>query len=219
MYNPFSVYTSIPWAIIFNVIEAIIMIVLDAAIGSGFNNIVKGVFCIILFILNYVYIIYTIYIHFKILFKKESIQQLKLEEKKQLYPITFTDLFNIIISNGLIWNWFFMSLFFFDKNFYTDVVDNQPRMFFKVYFKFYAYTLIGTNAGTTTIMPIQTFSELVTGLSVLNYQIFTVLVIAGFLSYLIDKLKELLNGNNKNLNDNVIDMNQFYKINKYNRIL
>jgi len=188
MYNPLSLYTVLPWAILFNVGEALIMIILDAAIGEPFNDMVKGSLCLILFILNFMYILYTVVIHFSVLSmaRKHGIREEEIRDK--LYPITFVDLFNIIVSAGLIWVWLFMALYFFDHSMYTNVLvsANQPRTFFKVYFKFYAYTLIALNGGVTTIFPIVTITEVAQGLAVLYYQIITVLVLAGFLSYLLD---------------------------------
>ena len=192
MYNPFSIYTVIPWAIVFNVSEAIIMIILDAAIGTPFNDLVKGVLCIILYVLNMAYIIYTMVIHFRVVTMNRKAQQIEYERRNRLYPITFTDLFNLLIASGLIWVWLFMALYFFDHAMYTNVLtgDNQPRTFFKVYFKFYAYTVVALNAGTTTIFPLLTISEVAEAFGVLYNQIVTVLVLAGFLTYLMDVLKE-----------------------------
>lgn len=85
-----------------------------------------------------------------------------------------------------------MSLYFFDHTMYTNVLvdSNQPHTFYKVYFKFYAYALVALNAGVTTIFPLLTLSEVAQALGLLYYQILVVLVLAGFLSYLLDTLKE-----------------------------
>lgn len=193
MYNPLSLYTVLPWAIIFNVGEAIVMMVLDAAIGEPFDDMVKGALCLILFILNFMYILYVVVIHFSVLSVMRRPGLREEEARERIYPITFVDLFNIIMSSSLIWVWLFMALYFFDHAAYTNVLveANQPRTFFKVYFKFYAYALVALNGGTTTIFPITTLSEMVQGLAVLYYQITTVLVLAGFLSYLLDIIVDM----------------------------
>lgn len=188
MYNPLSLYTVLPWAIIFNVAEALIMIILDTAIGEAFNDTVKGSLSLILFILNFIYMIYTVVIHFSVLSLTRKPSLKEEEARDKLYPITFVDLFNILVGASLTWVWLFMALYFFDHTMYTNVLvsSNQPRTFFKVYFKFYAYTLIALNGGATTIFPIITLSEVAQGFAVLYYQITTILVLAGFLSYLND---------------------------------
>lgn len=169
------------------------MMVLDAVIGEPFDDMVKGALCLILFILNFMYILYVIVIHFSVLSLVRRPGLREEEARERIYPITFVDLFNLIVSASLIWAWLFMALYFFDHAAYTNVLveANQPRTFFKVYFKFYAHSLIALNGGTTTIFPIITLSEMAQGLAVLYYQITTVLVLAGFLSYLLDIIQNM----------------------------
>lgn len=188
MYNPLSIYTVIPWGIVFNVSEAVLLMILDAVIGESFNDTVKGSLCLVLFVLNFTYIIYTVVIHFAVIVKLRSAT----EKREKLYPITFTDLFNLLISASLIWVWLFMALYFFDHDMYTNVLveANQPRTFYRVYFKFYAYALVAIDGGTTTIVPILTLSELVQGLGLLYFQIMVIVVLAGVLTYLLDPIKE-----------------------------
>lgn len=186
MYNPFSVYTVIPWAILFNVSEAVILALLDAMIGEAFNDAIKACITLILFIVNFVYIIYTIGIHMSLFYRKYRVKC----KKGPLYPVTFLDLFNLLISASLIWVWLFMSLYFFDHATYSDVLSeaNQPHTFYKVYLKFYAYALMALNGSGTTIFPLLIVSELAQGLASLYYQVLTVIILSGLLSYLLDLL-------------------------------
>lgn len=192
MYNPLSIYTVIPWGIVFNVSEAVLLMILDAVIGEPFNDTVKGSLCLVLFVLNFTYIVYTVVIHFAVIANLRSAKLKAAEKREKLYPITFTDLFNLLISASLIWVWLFMTLYFFDHSMYTNVLveANQPRTFYRVYFKFYAYALVAVNGGVTTLFPILTLSELAQGLGLLYFQIIVVLVLAGFLTYLLDAIKE-----------------------------
>lgn len=98
MYNPLSIYTVIPWAILLDVSEAVLMMILDAIIGESFNDTVKGSLCLVLFLLNFIYIIYTVVIHFAII---ANIRTAKIKATEKRYPITFTDLFNLLISASL----------------------------------------------------------------------------------------------------------------------
>lgn len=188
IYNPFSVYTIVPWAVLFNISEALLMIALDALIGPTFNDTVKAWLCLVLFILNMGYILYTIVIHVNLFYMKPRVKK----RKDALYPITMTDLLNILIAGPLIWIWLFLSLYFFDHAMYTDVVTrlNKPHMFFNVYFKFLAYTLVALNGATTTIIPILTLSELAEGFSALYYQVTSVIVLAGLLTYWLNLLED-----------------------------
>lgn len=88
--------------------------------------------------------------------------------------------------------WLFMALYFFDHDMYTNVFveANQPRTFYRVYFKFYAYAMAAIYGGATTIAPILTLSELVQGLGLLYFQIIVIVVLAGVLTYLLDPIKE-----------------------------
>lgn len=192
MHNPLSIYTVIPWGIVFNVSEAALMMILDAVIGEPFNDTVKGSLCLVLFVLNFTYIIYTVVIHFAVIANLHSPKLKALGKREKLYAITFTDLFNMLISASLIWVWLFMALYFFDHDMYTNVLveANQPRTFYRVYFKFYAYALVAIDGGTTTIVPILTLSELVQGLGLLYFQIMVIVVLAGVLTYLLDPTKE-----------------------------
>jgi len=192
MYNPLSIYTVIPWGIVFNVSEAALMMILDAVIGEPFNDTVKGSLCLVLFVLNFTYIIYTVVIHFAVIANLHSPKLKASGKREKLYAITFTDLFNMLISASLIWVWLFMALYFFDHDMYTNVLveANQPRTFYRVYFKFYAYALVAIDGGTTTIVPILTLSELVQGLGLLYFQIMVIVVLAGVLTYLLDPTKE-----------------------------
>ena len=192
MYNPLSIYTVIPWGIVFNVSEAVLLMILDAVIGEPFNDTVKGSLCLVLFVLNFTYIVYTVVIHFAVIANLHSPKLKASGKREKLYAITFTDLFNMLISASLIWVWLFMALYFFDHDMYTNVLveANQPRTFYRVYFKFYAYALVAIDGGTTTIVPILTLSELVQGLGLLYFQIMVIVVLAGVLTYLLDPTKE-----------------------------
>ena len=182
MYNPFSVYTVIPWAILFNVVEALIIIGLDALIGAPFNDTIKAYLCLVLFIVNLTYLIYTILIHLRLFYVKRR--------GKTCYPVTFLDLLNILIASSLVWQWLFMALYFLDHTMYTDVLSdaNVPHMFFNVYLKFYAYSVLALNGSITTIAPLLIVSELAQALAVLYYQILSIIVLGALLTYLLDLL-------------------------------
>lgn len=182
MYNPFSVYTVIPWAIIFNVVPAFLMIVSDLVIGAAFNDTIKGVLSVVLFIVNLVYIIYVIIIHVRLFFTKCSNKQ----RRHGLQPITFADLFNILFAGPLIWEWLFLAIFYFNNDAYTPL--NEPHIFFNVYLKFLAYSIHALNSGTTTLFPILLLSELAQAASILYYQVISVIIFGGLLTYLMEML-------------------------------
>lgn len=180
MYNPFSLYTVIPWSIVINLSEAILFSLADLMIGELFNEELKAILCLILFITNFIYLFYLIIIHFRVI--KRHV--------KRCVPITYTDLFNLLIGSSLTWVWLFLALFFFDHAMYSDVLReiNQPHMFFKVYLKFYVYTLIAFTGSVTSIVPEILIAEIAHGIASLYYQILTLLILAGFLSYIMDSL-------------------------------
>lgn len=186
MYSPFSVYTVIPWAIIFNVVPALLMMALDALLGASFDNGVKASLTLILFIFNLLYMIYVILIHMRLFYVRCTSKQ----RRSGLYPITFADLFNMVLASPLIWCWLFLSLYFFDDTMYTDVVNplNVSGMFYRVYLKFFTYAVHAINGSSTTILPIRILSELAQAISILYYQLLTVIIIGALLSYLLELL-------------------------------
>jgi len=185
MYSPFSVYSPIPWAIVFNVVEVVLMMLLDAALLELFTRPLKASLCLLLFVANLLYILYIIIIHMQLFFVK-----CRKPGKPRVYPITFSDLLNIMIASPFIWTWLFLALYYFSADFYSPGFDalDMPGTFYLVYLKMWAYGVLALNGGSSAVFPLRLLSELAEAFAVLYWQLVTMIVLGSLLSYLLDVL-------------------------------
>lgn len=129
-----------------------------------------------------------LFLHFAILFLKKTTTTLnKTMRRKNSDAITVRDVIDFMVANYFCWCWIFLTVFY-DKNSYTNVIDDQPGKLYSTFIKFLAYSSISTNGGTTTIEETNTVSEVFSALCAAYYQTFIVLLIGGFAANIFEKL-------------------------------
>lgn len=186
-YNPFSVDTQIPWLIIFNLGEWAIMCILDAIIGSAFDRNWKASLCLFLFIVNLLYFVYIFVINMALVYRDIA----RIIGQKSLSSLDLWDVTNIFFGNGLVWSWIFASLYYFNRDFYSTNIVDEPRYLIYVATRIWAFTVIsGLGVGYGITISTSVVTEVFSALNILSSVFISLVLMSAMVSQLLTKYEQ-----------------------------
>lgn len=179
-----------------------VMWILDGAIGDPFDNTVKGILCLLLFIVHLIYLLYVVVAHMALIYsevrniiykimgsKKEGEGELpSSSSSSSSSSLQIWDVFNIFLGNGLVWPWIFISLFYFDETFYQTNMIIESRRFFEISTRMWAFSiLVGNGVGYGITIPVYVLVEFFSAWNVITTQFIYIVLFGGLLSRVMDK--------------------------------
>jgi hypothetical protein len=178
--DPFSPTSPLPWALILNVAQAVVVVLWDLALGPYFGNTFKGIVCTLLFPLNLGYLLYLIIVHTRIIFQRN------LSRRYKKNALTMMDIYNLYLAPPLIWTWLFLGMYFFDQTLFNEPTVYQERQFWLAFVRFFCNAVAAATAASTSITTNGTLTELMVTLYILFYQVLTLFVLAALFGAIME---------------------------------